>query len=214
MAFSIGNLLRPGRVALLLSEVQRSVIGDQARLVALAEAAGEVGVIANSARLADCVRSRGGVVVHCLANIKPGRFGANTNARLFQRGGKPGGDASPVNSEDFDLPCPEVWAEGDVISLRDHGLSPMADTQLDHRLRNTGIDTLIIAGVSLNVALLDLAMTAVNNSYQVIVASDAVAAIPVDYGPVVMRNTLLPIATIASCDEIIAAWPDQQAAAL
>ncbi len=206
MAFSIETLLQPGRFALLLSEVQRSVIGDRARLVALAEAAAEVGVIPNSASLASAVRDSGGVVVHCLANIKPGRFGANTNARLFRRGSsrqEPVAQADP----DFDVPCPEVWAEGDVISLRDHGLSPMADSQLDHRLRNAGIATVIIAGVSLNVALLDLAMTAVNNGYQVIVASDAVAGIPLDYGPVVMQNTLMPIATITSCTEIMAALP-------
>jgi len=83
MAFDIGKLLQPGRVAVLLSEVQRSVIGDRAKLVALAQASAEIGVIPNSARLAAAARKHGGKVVHCLASTDPKRFGANTNARLF-----------------------------------------------------------------------------------------------------------------------------------
>jgi len=205
MAFDIGKLLQPGRVALLLSEVQRSVIGDQAKLVAMAQAAKDVGVIANSARLAEATRKYGGKVVHCLASTDPKRFGANTNARLFHaRRAVPGEVA--IHDPSIDVPCPEVWQDGDIVSLREHGLSPMADSQLDHRLRNSGITTVIITGVSLNVAILNLAMNAVNNAYQVIVARDAVAGIPLDYAGPVMANTLSPITTLATTDEIIAAW--------
>lgn len=207
MAFDMSSILQPAKVAVLLSEVQRSVIGDMAKLGALADAATQAGVIPNSARLAAAARARGAPVVHCLANTGPGRFGANTNARLFAGAGKRGGVA-PSHDPAGDKPCPEVWLDGDVLSPRDHGLNPMADNQLDRRLRNEGITTLIIAGVSLNVALLNLAMEAVNSSYQVIVARDAVAGVPMDYAVPVMTNTLAMISTLASVDEIIAAWPE------
>jgi nicotinamidase-related amidase len=207
MAFDMSKLLQPGRVALLLSEVQRSVIGDMARRGPLAEAARQAGVIATSARLAEAARERGAPVVHCLASTAPGRFGSNTNARLFIGASKGAGAERPPHDSAADLPCPEVWRDGDVLSLREHGLNPMADSQLDHRLRNRGITTVIVAGVSLNIAILNLAMEAVNNSYQVIVARDAVAGIPADYAVPVISNTLAFIATIASADEIIAAWP-------
>lgn len=207
MAFDFRELLQPGRVALLLSEVQRSVIGDKAKLAALAGAAGEVGVIPNSARLAAAAREHGATVVHCLASTAADRFGANTNARLFRAALKRAPAAAQADQcPQADEPCPEVWQDGDVISLREHGLNPMADSQLDHRLRNAGITTVIIAGVSLNIAILNLAMEAVNNAYQVIVARDAVAGFPVDYAEPVMANTLSPIATLATTDEIIAAW--------
>lgn len=207
MAFNLDQLLQSKRAALLLSEVQRSVIGDHAKLAALADAAAQAGVIANSARLAQAARQQGCPVVHCLASTRSGRFGANTNARLFQGAAKRAAEAeADKDSADFEEPCSEVWAEGDIVSRRDHGLNPMADSQLDHRLRNAGISTVIIAGVSLNVAILDLAMTAVNNSYQVIVAKDAVAGLPLDYGPLVMKNTLGFIVSLATTDEIIAAW--------
>ena len=207
MAFDLSAILQPGRVALLLSEVQRSVIGDMSAGRALASAASEVGVIEHSARLADAARARNAPVVHCLANTGPGRFGSNTNARLFKGGAKRVSGERPPHDPAGDLPCPEVWREGDILSPRDHGLSPMADSQLDSRLRNKGITTIIVAGVSLNVALLNLVMEAVNRSYQVIVARDAVASIPVDYADLVIANTLTPISTVVRSDEIIAAWP-------
>jgi nicotinamidase-related amidase len=206
MPIDIGNLLQPGRAALLLSEVQRSVIGDKARLPAMAEAANAAGVIPNSAKLAGAARDNGGTVVHCLASIDPDRFGRNTNARLFMASGKRNRGDVPAYDPAFDVPCQEVWQEGDVVSLRHHGLNPMADSQLDHRLRNAGISTVVIAGVSLNVAILNLAMDAVNNAYQVIVALDAVAGFPSSYAEHVIPNTLAPIATLAGTDDIVAAW--------
>jgi len=206
MAFDIATLLQPGRAALLLSEVQRSVIGDRARLPAMAEVAAAVGVIANSARLAAAARGNGGTVVHCLASLDPQRFGRNTNARLFMGSGKRGAADTPPYDGSFDVPCAEVWQEGDVISLRHHGLNPMADSQLDHRLRNAGVTAVVIAGVSLNIAILNLAMEAVNNAYQVIVARDAVSGFPASYAEPVLANTLAPIATLATTAEIVAAW--------
>jgi nicotinamidase-related amidase len=204
MAFDIANFLQPGRAALLLSEVQRSVIGDRARLEAMAAVAATAEVIPNSARLAAAARANGGTVVHCLASLDPERFGRNTNARLFMAS-KRGGSAPPYDPA-CDVPCPEVWQEGDVLSLRHHGLNPMADSQLDHRLRNAGIAAVVIAGVSLNVAIPNLAMDAVNNGYQVIIARDAVAGFPADYAEPMLAHTLATIATLATTDDIAAAW--------
>jgi nicotinamidase-related amidase len=204
MAFDMSKLLVPGRVALLLSEVQRSVVGDLAKRPELAQAARDAGVIPNSARLAAAARAHNAPVVHCLANTDPKRFGANTNARLFK--GVVSRDEASPNDPAGDTPCPEVWRSGDILSPRDHGLSPMADSQLDRRLRNSGITTVILAGVSLNMALVHMAMEAVNSSYQVIIASDAVAGVPTDYAEPILKYCLSFIATITSTDELIAAW--------
>lgn len=208
MAFDMSKLLVPGHVALLLSEVQRSVVGDLAKRPELAQAAADAGVIPNSARLAAAARAHNAPVVHCLANTDPKRFGGNTNARLFKGvTNRSAADEGSRHDPAGDMPCPEVWRPADILSPRDHGLSPMADSQLDRRLRNSGITTVILAGVSLNMALVHLSMDAVNNSYQVIIASDAVAAVPPDYAEQVLKYTLSFIATIATTDEILAAWP-------
>lgn len=203
MAFDIGELLRPGKVAVVFSEVQRNIIGDLTDSL-LAQVARECGVIENSAALAKVARSRGAPVIHCLANTNPDRFGGNTNARLFRS--KRRDPNPPPYHPDDNAPCPEVYEQCDVLVLRDHGLNPMADSQLDRRLRNSGVDTLIVAGVSLNVAILGLVMDAVNSNYQVIVARDAVSGYPREYHEPVLTNTLFMIATLASTDEIVTAW--------
>jgi nicotinamidase-related amidase len=208
MPVELASYLQPGRVAVVLSEVQRAIIGDLSGGRAIAEVATEVGVIANSARLVETARQRGAPVVHCLANTGRNRFGANNNARLFMGAGR-AKDAGEYRHDPLgDTPCPEVWREGDILSPRDHGLHPMADNQLDTRLRNSGISTIIIAGVSLNVAVIGMAIEAVNRSYRVIIARDAVSGFPADYGPLVLKSTLSFITTLATVDEIQAAWTE------
>ncbi|MCB2047911.1 MAG: isochorismatase family protein [Novosphingobium sp.] len=206
MPFDIAPLLRPGKAALLLSEVQRGIIGDLAKGSPLASGAEETGVIGNSARLAAAAREHGAPVVHCLADTSPDRYGAGTNCRLYTGGAGPSAGRSAHNP-DGDTPCPEVWQDGDILSVRTHGLHPMADNQLDRRLRNKGIDTVIVVGVSLNVALLGLCIEAVNSNYTVIVPRDAVSGFPSDYAQPVIRNTLSFITTLTTVDDIIASWP-------
>jgi biuret amidohydrolase len=205
MVFEIENLLQPGRVALLLSEVQRGIIGDKSRLPAMGDVARKLGVIPNSARLAEAARRYGVPVIHCLAHTDPARFGANKNSRLFRAHMKNAGERPPYDPEG-DQPCPEVYKDGDIILLREQGLNPMADSSLERRLRNSGITALIVAGVSLNIAIPNLTMDAVNSGYQVIIARDAVSGYPLEYGEPMLANTLGIIATLATVDDIIAAF--------
>ncbi len=206
MAFDIAPLLAPGKVALLLSEVQRGIIGDLATGSPLAQGAAEVGVIGNCAKLAAAARAHGAPVVHCLADTSPTRYGAGTNCRLYTGGAGPSAGGRAHNP-DGDTPCPEVWEEGDLLSVRVHGLHPMADNQLDRRLRNKGISTVIVAGVSLNVAILGLSIEAVNSNYTVIIPKDAVSGFPSEYAQPVIRNTLSFITTLSTVDDIVAGWP-------
>ena len=93
----------------------------------------------------------------------------------------------------------------DIICNRHHGVSPFAGTDLDAILGRHGIDTLVVAGVSLNVGITGLAIEAVNYGYRVLVARDAVIGVPVAYGDEVLRNSLAPIAALAEVDDLIAA---------
>jgi nicotinamidase-related amidase len=201
---NLAELTRAGRTALVLQEVQNGVIGPVSAFPALADAAAKVGVIQNAARLASAARAAGVPVIHATAENLPGGFGANRNARLFAGARKAGAENTPGTSSV--RPVDEVFAPGDLVLPRYHGLSPMADGQLDSLLRNSGITSVVVAGVSLNVAITNLVFDAVNRSYQVIVPADAVAGIPVEYGEQVLRNCLSLIATLTTTDEIVAAW--------
>jgi nicotinamidase-related amidase len=196
------DLVAPGHTALVLQEVQRGVLGDESALPQLAESARESGAIANIARLTVVARGAGVPVVHATAASLPRGFGANHNARLF--GGVRGmGEASTTAA----LPLPEVGpGPGDIVLPRFHGLSPMTGTQLDAVLRNAGVTTVVAVGVSLNVAILNLAFDAVNRAYQVVVVRDAVAGVPPEYGEQVLANTLALVSTLATTDDVLAAW--------
>jgi nicotinamidase-related amidase len=201
---SLTELMPVGGTALVLQELQNGVVGAETRFPGLAGAATEVGVLHNAARLAAAARTHGIPVIHATAGMLPDGFGANRNARLFAAARKAG--ANNALGSTSAQPVESVFAEGDLIVPRYHGLSPMADGQLDALLRNNGITSLVVVGVSLNVAIPNLVFDAVNHAYRVVVPTDAVAGIPVAYGHQVLDNCLALIATLAVTADVISAW--------
>ncbi len=144
-------------------------------------------------------------VVHCTAENLAGEFGANHNARLFAAARKAGMENRPGSASV--RPVVEVGPEpGDIVLPRFHGLSPMTGSPLDSLLRNDGVTTVVIVGVSLNVAIPNLVFDALNRSYQVVVVSDAVAGVPVEYGRQVLDHTLSLLTTLVTTDEMAVAW--------
>jgi nicotinamidase-related amidase len=68
------------------------------------------------------------------------------------------------------------------------------------------VTTLVVVGVSLNVAIPHLVFEAVSRSYQVVLPTDAVAGVPVAYGEAVVANSLALVATRTTTDELAAIW--------
>ncbi len=204
MALDIANLVDPRHTALVTQECQRAVIGDLSALPNLAEAArGEV--ISNIAELVEAARKAEVPVIHCIAERRADGQGANSNARLFQYMARspvtliPGSPAAEI--------VPEIRvAESDLVLSRLHGLSPFQGTELDFVLRNMGVTTLVGVGVSVNVAIQNLAFDAVNASYQVVIPTDAVAGFPKEYVEAVFAHTLGAISTLVTTADLLAAW--------
>jgi nicotinamidase-related amidase len=204
MPIDLGALLEPVRTAIVTSEVQNGVVGSPSALPALAEAA-QASMVPNLAKLLPAARAAGVQVVHCTAYRRDDGKGANRNARLFA-----GVKRSPVAL----LPgtdAVEVLAElgpeaEDLVLTRTHGLNPMGGTDLDAVLRNLGITTVVCTGVSVNVAITNLVMDAVNAGYDVVLPRDAVAGIPQDYADAVIDNTLALLATICTTADLLAVW--------
>jgi nicotinamidase-related amidase len=202
------SALLGGRVAFLSSELQDGVVGDLAQYPQLTVAAEAVGLVANAARLADAARARGAPVLHCTVDVLPNRFGANGNARLYgaARKSRAGPDSRKAR------PAAAIWREGDVLLPRYHGTSPLQGGELDSMLRNERVDTLILCGVSVCFGILNTTFDAVNRGYQVILPRDGVAGFPQRYAEQVLTHTLSMLATLATTDEILAAWPETAAA--
>jgi nicotinamidase-related amidase len=196
-------LVDPAHTALVTQEIQRGVMGDLSALPELAAAARPA--LPNVARLVRAARKAGVPVVHCTAERRADGLGANRNARIFQYMARaetkllPGSPAAEV--------VPEVGvAESDLLLARIHGLSPFQGTELDFVLRNQGVRTIVGVGVSVNVAIQNLAFDAVNAGYQVVIPRDAVAGFPREYVEMVFAHTLGAVATLVSTDEIARIW--------
>jgi biuret amidohydrolase len=204
MPVDLAALLDPASVALVNSESQNGVIGPGSLLPELAAAAADT-VIPNGARVCAAARSAGVPVIHCTAGRRPDDRGSNRNARLFN---------AILHSDirmDLGTPAADVVSEfavapSDFVLSRIHGLNPMAGTDLDSILRNLGVTTIVVIGVSINVAITNLVMDAVNLNYQVVLVRDAVAGVPPSYADAVIDNTLSLLATVITTDELVAHW--------
>jgi len=198
----LADLVRPEHTAIVTQECQGAVVGPDAGLAVLAKEARRV-ALPNIVRLLPAARAAGVRVVHCLVQRRPDGLGSNHNARIFARAGSV--DIAP-DSPGAEL-LPELGPEPtDLVLRRWHGVGPMGGTDLDAVLRNLGVSTIVVVGVSLNIAIPNVVMDAVNSAYRVVVPSDAVAGVPTEYGDAVIANTLSLLATITTTDELINLW--------
>lgn len=204
LPFDLAAIVAPGRTALVTQECQRGVIGDRSVLPELAKAA-QGAVIANIARLSQAARRLDVPVVHCIAVRRADGKGANQNARLFQHMARVDEKLLP-GSEAAELVPELAVEESDLVLPRLHGLSPFQGTELDFVLRNLGVQTIVGVGVSVNVAITNLAFDAVNSSYQMVLPRDAVAGFPAEYVDAVFAHTLGAIATLTTTDELLGCW--------
>ena len=204
MPLDLAALVDPTHTAVVTSEVQNGVVGPRSALPALADAAA-VTMLPALVRLLPAARDAGVQVVHCTAYRRADGKGANHNARLFM-----GVRKSPVpllpGTPEVEV-VPELGPEpDDLVLTRTHGLDPMAGTDLDPVLRNLGVRTLVVTGVSVNVAVTNLVMDAVNRGYDVVLPRDAVCGIPQEYADAVIDNTLALLAAVTTADELIGIW--------
>ncbi|MFF4322770.1 cysteine hydrolase [Streptomyces sp. NPDC001568] len=197
--------LDPATTALLTVECQNGVVGEESALPELAKEARDSGMLARVAALVDAARPAGVQVVHAVAERRPDGRGANANARLFRAAGK-----LPVRqlsgSRAVEIATPIVVAEQDLVVRRLHGLSPMSGTDLDALLRNLGVRTLVVTGVSSNIAIPNTVFDAVNLGYRVVVPADAIAGVPASCTAEVIRNSLVLVASVVTTDELLEQW--------
>ncbi|WP_436776579.1 cysteine hydrolase family protein [Yinghuangia sp. YIM S09857] len=205
MTTDLAELVDPRSTLLLTQEVQRGVVGPESAFPELAREAQESGAVENIARLARAARGAGVQVLHAVAGRRSDGKGANSNARLFEAARR-----SPVKQllgTAAVEPVPEVGTDPrDLVSVRLHGLSPIAGTDVDALLRNLGCRTVVVVGVSTNVAIPNTVFDAVNLGYRVVLVRDAVAGVPASYSDVIIENSLSLVATVVNTDDLVEVW--------
>lgn len=206
MPIDLREILRPEASAVITVECQRGVIGTGGALSALADAVRESGIVPRAASVLDAARAAGVPVLHGTVVRRPDGGGVTMNCRLFAATRKAGGRGMLAGSEAGML-VPEFGpADTDYFVPRHHGVSVFHDSEMDSLLRSLGVKTIVLLGVSLNIALLGSTIEAVNRGYQVVMPHDGVTGTPLEYARAVLENTVRMLATVPSCAEVVAAF--------
>lgn len=191
--------------AVLTMELQEGVVGEHSSFPELTRAVREGGVLGHVEQLLGAARRAEVPVVHCTAGFRADRRGSAVNSPLIASVlRRP--DHMVVGTDGVHLVAELGPAPEDLVSDRHNGVSPFTGTNLDTTLRSLGVTTVVAVGVSLNLALIGLAIEAVNLGYRVVVPRDAVAGVPPEYGDAVLQNTLALVATVTTVDEVVATW--------
>ena len=204
MAVDLSPLLDPGITSVVVFECQEGIVGPDAYLPTLAAAVRERGVLDNISRLLVAARAVDVRVHYCTADKRSDGIGNAFNTPMERRIKEAAGDdvVGPPSMGDI---VAEVAPEpGDVVIAREQGLTGFHATGLDDYLRNSGVRTVVLVGVSVNVGIIGTAIEAVNRGYTVVVATDAVVGDPPEYGDDALRFTVRNLAYLATVDEVIA----------
>jgi nicotinamidase-related amidase len=209
MSDFLRRILEPSTTAVLTMELQEGVVGDEALLPALVDEVNRTGMLDVVRRVCGAARDAGARVVHCTAVSRADGAGAAINCKIFALNEKlrreRGAGPTEIGTPGAEL-VPGLADPRDIVVSRIHGMTPFTSTSLDQILRNLGVTTVVATGVSVNLGVTGMALTALDLGYQVVVVRDAVAGVPTEYAQAVLDNTLSMIATIVTSEELLAAW--------
>lgn len=208
---TVRGLDRGERCALLISECQQGMIVEEYRGARdeLARQAEQRGIVPAIAELAEAFRRAGQPVLHSHLVPRADWSGFRVNcalAGLLRRAdlvceGKPGAEPHPGL-------CPQP---GDFVVRRPTGLTSFYGTEVDALLRAEDVRTVVVTGVSTNMAVFGSVLEAVNRGYSVVVPTDCIAG--VGESQHVVQTQLLPLlATMTGRTEIISELTAQAAA--
>jgi biuret amidohydrolase len=193
----------PGSTALLFIECQNGLLGEASVLPMIAQAARPR--LPGMGRLAAGARAAGAQVVHLTYVPVAGNRSSNRRPPLFARMLDSLAEWNPSHPAVQVIPEIGVGAD-DLVLARNTGLSPTYGTETFKLLRNMGLRTIVMAGISVNVALPVAATEATDEDFDVIIPSDAVAGAPPEHVTSMLTHTLPFIATISTVDKLLAGW--------
>ena len=203
------RILEPSTTAVLTMELQNGIVGPGGMLPALTEELAGAGTLETVVRVCDAARAAGARVVHCTAVSRADGAGASDNCKIFALAARQrreqGHGATDLGTPGADL-VPGLEDPRDIVVSRLHGMTPFTSTSLDQILRNLGVRTVVATGVSVNLGVWGMAMTAMDLGYQVVIPRDAVAGVPREYAAAVLDNSLSLIATLVSSEQLLDVW--------
>jgi nicotinamidase-related amidase len=120
-------------------------------------------------------------------------------ARIKRKGKLVAGTANAAIHDDLAV------EPSDIVSQRAHGMAPFTGTALDATLRGYGIETVVLSGVSTNIALPGAATEAVALGYNVVLAEDCTAGATPETHRMQIAMHLPLLAAITDAESVIRA---------
>jgi nicotinamidase-related amidase len=158
------------------------------------------GVIARIVALADTFRRLGLLVVHSTIVVRADGIGTPASSMLLgvlrKRGSVLEGTAGA------EIVSPLAPHPTDVVSQRRHGLSPFHGTELEVVLRERGIRTVVVTGVSTDVGIPGACLEALNRGFTAVVPEDGVAGSDPEVHALQVRRILPLLATVTTAAAI------------
>jgi nicotinamidase-related amidase len=192
------------RVALVISECQQAMVLDEfrGRRDELARQVADAEVIPHIAELAAAFRERDLPVFHSWLTPHEDWRGFAVSCALAGVLKKTDllRDGSPAVAPHPDLE-PQ---DGDFVVARRTGMTSFQGTDLDALLRSLRVTTVVLVGVSINVAVHGTALEAVNRGYSVVVPRDCVAGVG-PTAPAMLADIYPLLATVTDRASVVAA---------
>jgi nicotinamidase-related amidase len=199
---AVRGLENPQHAALITIECQNGPTNPAfSGRPGLAQQCEERGIIKKIAVLAAAFRARSLPVFHGTlahrddwagSNINSPLLGSNRKKHKMLRGGP-----------DVEL-HPDLGAQPtDFVLERIHGVTAFYGTPLDQMLRNCGVKTVVLTGVSTNLGIPGAAIEAVNRGYSVVIPEDCTAGVWPEAHEFVISQFLPPLGAVTTSEDVI-----------
>jgi nicotinamidase-related amidase len=202
--------LEPGkRAALVVNEMQNAIANRAYIDTPLTGQVAARGIVARINTLTAAFRAAGAPVIFCTIAARRADFeGFRVNcvlaAGIRRKGHLVVGTATAAIHDDLTV------EPSDLVCHRSHGMAPFTGTDLDATLRGYDIDTVVLSGVSTNIALPGAATEAVALGYNVVLAEDCTAGATTETHQMQVTWHLPLLAAVIDADSVIASLPDSQ----
>jgi nicotinamidase-related amidase len=200
----IKSLASGQKAALIINEVQVGLL-DPARSIfpALAEIAAERNIVVNIAALIAAFRAKSYPIFYTPAINRADQADRKINTLIAAMSAKLRN--MQEGSPEVEHPPEIAPTAADFVIQRGDNLIAFHGTMLDLALRRMGVETVVLTGISTNVAITGLTMAAVEFGYHAVIPEDCIAGADREAHRFIVEHQLRMLATITSKDEVVAA---------
>ena len=192
------------KTAMILQDIQNDVMMDGGAFAHTGspDHARSQGLLNNARRLADAVRSRGGMIIHVWMVLEPGAPYLAQHAPL-QQGLKE--HKALVRGTWGVEPAPGVEPQSGDLIVEKMSMSAWETSRLEAYLHHGGRDTIINTGSWTNMSVEHTTRTGADKGFRMIVPEDACSTMNAEWHQASVNYAMQNVATVTKTDAVIAA---------